>query len=291
MKYIGTYIEGGSLDTVPSRARMLGATAIGITTAPTNVWRSPDPDPEICARFMAQCRLYGYSPSQILPHAGFLINLCSPDKRKLALSRLALVDEMRRCHLLGLTMVNFHPGASLKKLSDEECLDLIAQSINYVLEKTHDVKAVIENTAGQGSNLGWNFAQIGRIIDGVVDKTRVGVCIDTCHAHAAGIDFTTPESYESSWKEFEDNVGMQYLCGMHLNDAARPLGSRIDRHAPIGHGTIGSEFFQRLLRDPRTDNIPLLLETPNESLWPQEIKTLYGYSVDTPSPGPDNALI
>lgn len=280
-KFIGAYVSSEpTLATVPERAASLGAHAIGITTAPTNVWRYPDPDADTCRLFRDGCERYGFAPEHILPHAGFLINLGSPDKRKLALSRLSLIDEMRRCRLLGLTMVNFHPGASLKKIDDDACLDLIAQSINYVLERTEGVTAVIENTAGQGSNLGWNFGQIARIIDGVEDKSRVGVCLDTCHAHAAGYDFSDAEAYRRSWEEFDSAIGLQYLRGMHLNDAARPLGSRIDRHAPIGAGTIGPEFFHRLLRDPRTDNIPLLLETPDESLWPQEIETLYGYSVN-----------
>lgn len=279
MKYIGAYVsEEPGLATVPARAAALGARAFGITTAPTNVWRAPDPDPEVCSLFRAACAEYGFTTDHILPHAGFLINLCSPDKRKLALSRIALIDEMRRCRLLGLTMVNFHPGATLRAMDDDAACRLIAQSINYVLDKSEGVTAVIENTAGQGSNLGWDFAQIGMMIDGVEDKTRVGVCIDTCHAHAAGYDFTSEEGYRESWQRFDDVIGRQYLRGMHLNDAVRPLGSRIDRHAPIGAGTVGREFFSRLMADPRTDGIPLLLETPDESLWPEEIRTLYGFS-------------
>lgn len=282
MKYIGTYIsDQPTLATVPQAAHALGCTAFGIVTAPIDKWRSPDPAPEVCRLFREGCEKYGYSAAQILPHASILLNFCSPDKRKLALSRLALTDEMRRCRLLGLTMVNFHPGATIKKMDDEAGCRLIAESINYVLDKTEGVRAVIENMAGQGSNLGWNFEQLAMMIDGVEDKSRVGVCIDTCHAHAAGIDFTTPEAYDRSWADFDRLIGREYLCGMHINDAKRELGSRIDRHAPLGQGTIDRRCFEMLMRDPRTDNIPLLLETPDESLWPQEIKTLYGYSLTT----------
>ena len=283
MKYIGAYVGVEDpltqLADIPRLASELGATAIGMTTAPTNVWRYPDPTEETCQKFRQACVDYGYDAWQILPHAGFLINLGCPDARKRAMSRQALEAEMRRCSLLGLTMVNFHPGASLGKISDDECLALIADGINRVLEKTEGVKAVIENTAGQGSNLGWNFEQIAQIIARVEDKKRVGVCVDTCHAHAAGIDFTTDDAYREAWAEFDAVIGAAYLCGMHLNDAKRPLGSRIDRHESIGRGTIGAEFFGRLLNDPRTDNIPLLLETPDPALWADEIRTLYGYSV------------
>lgn len=279
MKYIGAYVSSDpTVADVPRRAHELGATAIGLTTAPVNLWRAPDPAADVCEAFRISCELYGYTPAQILPHAGFLINLGSPDKRKLAMSRKALADEMRRCRLLGLTMINFHPGATLKQMDDEACLAQIAEGINIVLGKEEGVKAVIENTAGQGSNLGWSFDHLGYIIERVDDKSRVGVCIDTCHAHAAGYDLSTPEGYEHAWAEFDRTVGMQYLCGMHLNDARREAGSRIDRHESIGKGTIGADFFRRLLSDPRTDGIPLLLETPDEALWPEEIRTLYGYS-------------
>ena len=280
VKYVGAYItDQPTLAIVPQAARALGCTAFGILTAPTNVWRYPDPDEETCRLFREGCERYGYGPAQILPHAGFVINLCSPDKRKLAMSRQALIGEMRRCRLLGLTMVNFHPGSTLGQMDDDAACRLVAESLNYVLDKSEGVKAVIENTAGQGSTLGRTFAQIAAMIDGVEDKSRVGVCVDTAHAHAAGIDFVTAGGYESSWAEFDRTIGREYLSGMHLNDSKKPLGSHIDRHESIGKGTVGAEVFARLMRDPRTDGIPMLLETPDESLWPEEIKTLDGYSV------------
>lgn len=260
-------------------AKSIGATAFALFTAPEKNWRNPDPAPEMCLAFREACAANGYTAAQILPHAGFLINIGNPDKRKRALSRVAFTDELRRCSLLGLTMLNFHPGSSLKQIDDDACLDLIAEGINYGLDKVSGVKAVIENTAGQGSNMGWRFEQIARIIDHIEDKTRVGVCIDTCHAFAAGYDFSNPEGYDAVWHEFDNIIGRGYLSAMHLNDAMRQAGSRIDRHSPIGEGKIGREFFARLLADPRTDNIPLILETPDVERWPEEIRTLYGYSL------------
>ncbi|MDE7497011.1 MAG: deoxyribonuclease IV, partial [Muribaculaceae bacterium] len=199
-----------------------------------------------------------------------------PDETKLAMSRKSFLEEMQRCMQLGLTMLNFHPGSHLKELSVEECLDRIAESINITLDKTEGVTAVLENTAGQGTNLGFDFAHLARIIDRVEDKERVGVCIDTCHAYSAGYDLATEEGYRKTWEDFDNIIGAKYLRGMHLNDDKRELGSRIDRHASIGTGTLGREFFHRLMNDPRMDGIPIILETPDESLWPEEIKMLYG---------------
>lgn len=280
MKYIGVHVAAEpELSAAPRQAAALGATAFSMFTAPESKWRAPDPTPRQCESFRGACAECGYTPAQILPHAGFLINLGSPDLRKLALSRLAFEDEMRRCNLLGLTMFNFHPGATLRKISEEEALDQIAVGINRALEKVPTVKAVIENTAGQGSNLGWNFGQIARIISAIDDKSRVGVCVDTCHAFAAGYDLSTDSGYAACWEEFDNVIGRQYLSAMHLNDAVRPLGSRIDRHASIGNGNIGVECFHRLMADSRTDNIPLILETPDPELWADEITRLYGFSL------------
>ena len=279
MKYIGAHVHASPVSAAPVNAAALGATAFALFTANEQQWRAKDPDPEMCRAFKEACAANGYKPEQILPHAGFLINLGGPDARKRGLSKQAFVDELRRCSLLGLTMVNFHPGASLKKIDDDACLDLIAEGINYGLEKIQGVKAVIENTAGQGSNLGWRFEQIAHIIDKIEQKDRVGVCIDTCHAFAAGYDLSTAEGYADTWRQFDEIIGAHYLSGMHLNDAMRPVGSRIDRHASLGQGQIGHEFFNRLISDPRTDNIPLILETPDETLWPREIEQLYGARV------------
>ena len=190
---------------------------------------------------------------------------------------------MRRCEQLGLRMLNFHPGSHVGEIAEDDCLDLIAESINRTLEKTFGVTAVLENTAGQGSNLGFDFAHLAHIIDKVEDKERIGVCIDTCHAYSAGYDLRSEEGYRRVWQEFDDIIGTGYLKALHLNDDKRALGSRIDRHAPIGEGTLGRDFFTRLVNDPRFDDMPLILETPDESLWPEEIAWLYSQIKDDPS--------
>lgn len=275
MKYIGAHVDGRPLQEAPAQAAALGATAFALNLADPARWRSaPIGDAEAEA-FREACARLGFSAAQILPHAGFVINLCSPDSRKLKLSQLALADEMCRADKLGLTMVNFHPGAHMRGMSEPESLELVAQSLNRVLADTPaGVTAVIENTAGQGTNIGYSLSQLGTIIAAIDDKSRVGVCIDTAHAFAAGYNLATSEGYEAMWSEFDREIGACYLRGMHLNDSQRPLGSRIDRHAPIGRGTIGGEVFARLVRDTRTDDIPLILETPDPGLWPEEIASL-----------------
>lgn len=276
MKYIGAHVsvEGG-VSSAPLRAKEIGAKAFALFTGSSSRWASKAiPEKEVVS-FKENCSLYGFTPEIILPHDNFLINLGSPDSAKLAMSRKSFLEEMQRCELLGLTLLNFHPGSHLNSISEEECLDRIAESINITLEKTNGVTAVLENVAGQGSNMGHQFSQLAHIIDKVEDKSRIGVCIDTCHAYSAGYDLATEEGYEKTWKEFDGIIGFSYLKGMHLNDDKRELGSRIDRHESIGKGTLGPEFFIRLVNDPRFDNIPLILETPDELLWPEEIKWLY----------------
>ncbi len=276
MKYIGAHVSvEGSVANAPLEAHAIGAKAFALFTGSSSRWVSKDIPEKDVNDFKENCALYGYTPDVILPHDNFLINLGSPDSKKLILSRKSFLDEMRRCEQLGLTMLNFHPGSHLNELEIEACLDRIAESINITLDKTNGVTAVLENVAGQGSNLGHSFEQLAHIIDKVEDKSRVGVCIDTCHAYSAGYDLATEECYEKTWKEFDNIIGMKYLKGMHLNDDKRELGSRIDRHASIGEGTLGNEFFIRLVNDPRLDGIPLILETPDEFIWAKEIAWLY----------------
>ena len=276
MKYIGAHVsvEGG-VSNAPLEARAIGAKAFALFTGSSSRWVSKDPSEEEIKKFKENCKLYGFTPEVILPHDNFLINLGSPDKKNLTLSRKSFLDEMRRCELLGLKMLNFHPGSHKNEISEEECLDRIAESINLTLDKTQGVTAVLENVAGQGSNMGHTFEQLAYIISKIEDKSRIGVCIDTCHAYSAGYDLKTPEGYNKTWEDFDKIIGFNYLKGMHLNDDKREHGSRIDRHAEIGEGTLGKDFFVRLMNDPRFDNIPLILETPNEAIWAEEITWLY----------------
>lgn len=276
MKYIGAHVSvAGGVANAPLEAHAIGAKAFALFTGSSSRWVSKDiPDKEVI-NFKENCALYGYTPDVILPHDNFLINLGSPDEKKLNLSRKSFLDEMRRCEKLGLTMLNFHPGSHLNELEVDACLDRIAESINITLDKTNGVTAVLENVAGQGSNLGHSFEQLAHIIDKVEDKSRIGVCIDTCHAYSAGYDLASEEGYEKTWKEFDNIIGRKYLKGMHINDDKRELGSRIDRHASIGEGTLGNDFFVRLVNDPNLDGIPLILETPDELIWAKEIAWLY----------------
>ncbi|MDE6246893.1 MAG: deoxyribonuclease IV [Muribaculaceae bacterium] len=276
MKYIGAHVSvQGGVATAPENAAAIGAKAFALFTGNPSRWSVKPITDQEADLFKKRCNALGYQPEVILPHDSFLINLGSPDKAKLAMSRKAFLEEIQRCEKLGLTLLNFHPGSHLNKMDIDECLNLIAESINLTLDKTNGVTAVIETTAGQGSNLGHDFAHIAHIIDKVEDKSRVGVCVDTCHTYSAGYDLRSEEGYDKTWREFDEIIGFNYLRGMHLNDDKRELGSHIDRHAPIGEGTLGEEFFIRLVNDPRFDNIPLILETPEEERWAQEINWLY----------------
>ena len=276
MKYIGAHVSvSGGVSNAPELANSIGAKAFAIFTGSSSRWISKEISDDEAVLFKENCKLYGYKPEVILPHDNFLINLGSPDPKKLHLSKKSFLDEMRRCEKLGLKYLNFHPGSHVNEMTEEECLDRIAESLNYILDKTEGVTAVLENTAGQGSNLGFKFEHLAHIISKVEDKSRMGVCIDTCHAYSAGYDLATPEGYDNTWKAFDEIIGAHYLKGIHLNDDKRELGSHIDRHAPLGEGTLGEWFFRRFMNDPRFDNMPIILETPNEDIWPEEIKWLY----------------
>ena len=273
MKYIGAHVStSGGVENAPVNAHEIGANAFALFTKNQRQWVSKPLTEESIRLFKENCEKYNFKPEYILPHDSYLINLGHPEPDALEKSRAAFLDEMQRCEQLGLKLLNFHPGSHLNKISVEDSLDLIAESINITLEKTKGVTAVIENTAGQGSNLGNEFWHLKYIIDRVEDKSRVGVCLDTCHTFTAGYDFLG--DYDAVFNEFEEVVGFRYLRGMHLNDSKKELGSHVDRHDSIGKGLIGFAFFERLMRDPRFDNMPLILETIDETLWPEEIAWL-----------------
>ena len=275
-KYIGAHVSAaGGVQNAPLAAAEIGAKAFALFTGFSNRWATKPISDKKAAEFKENCRINGFDSSVILPHDNFLINLGSPDPQKLAMSRKSFLEEMQRCEQLGLTMLNFHPGSHLNQMEIDDCLDLIAESINITLDKISGVTAVLESTAGQGSNLGFRFEHLARIIDHVEDKSRVGVCVDTCHTHSAGYDLASEEGYDYVWKEFDSVIGAGYLRGLHLNDNKRELGSRIDRHELIGKGSLGEEFFIRLVNDPRFDNMPLILETPDPENWANEIAWLY----------------
>lgn len=275
MKYFGAHVSAsGGVENAVRNAQEIGATAFALFTKNQRQWLVPELTTKQIETFRRAMHDAGFSASQVLPHDSYLINLGHPDEEGLEKSRESFFDEMRRCELLGLDRLNFHPGSHLKRIDEEGSLRRIADSINMALERTNGVMAVLENTAGQGSNLGFKFEHLAYIIDRIEDKSRVGVCLDTCHSFAAGYDLRTREACDATFAEFERIVGFKYLRGMHLNDAMRPLGSRVDRHSPLGDGEIGWECFRYIASDPRFDNIPLVLETPDESRWAEEITKL-----------------
>jgi len=276
MKYIGAHVSAsGGVENAPVNASEIGAKAFALFTKNQRQWKSAPLTKDNIRRFRENCEKLGYKPFQVLPHDSYLINLGHPEQDGLDKSREAFLDEMTRCEQLGLDRLNFHPGGSLGRISDEESLLRIAGSVNIALDKTKGVCAVIENTAGQGNNLGFTFEQIRFIIDHVDDKSRVGVCIDTCHAFAAGYDLSTEAAFNATFREFDEVIGFGYLKGMHINDSKKGLGSRVDRHDNLGKGTLGMEVFKWLIHDPRFDDMPLILETPDETLWKEEIRLLY----------------
>jgi deoxyribonuclease IV len=278
-KYIGAHVSAsGGVENAPLNAHLIGATAFALFTKNQRQWAAKPLTEESIAAFKVSCEIYGYKPEQILPHDSYLINLGHPEAEPLQKSREAFLDEMQRCEQLGLDRLNFHPGSHLGKIDIETCLKTIADSINWALDRTKGVIAVIENTAGQGSNVGNSFEEIHAIIDHVKDKSRVGVCIDTCHAFTAGYEMNTLDGYSLAWKKFEEIIGFEYLKGMHINDSKKELGSRVDRHDSLGKGFIGNDLFEWLMNDPRMDGIPLILETPNEEIWAEEIALLKSYS-------------
>ncbi|MGI6757576.1 MAG: deoxyribonuclease IV [Bacteroidaceae bacterium] len=276
MKYVGPHVSaGGGLYNAPLNAVAVGASAFALFTKNQRQWFSPPLSAQDVALFKKEVAASGIEPRFILPHDSYLINLGSPDPEGLKKSRDSFINEMKRCEQLGLIMLNFHPGSHLKQITVEECLDRVAESINMALEKSSNVTAIIENTAGQGSNVGFAFWHLKRIIEGVNDKSRVGICIDTCHTFAAGYNFK--DNYDNVWQEFDEVVGMEWLRAIHLNDSKRELGSRVDRHDSIGKGYLGLDFFKRIMRDPALDNMPLIIETPDESLWAAEIELLHSF--------------
>ena len=280
MKYVGAHVSAsGGVENAPVNAHDIGAKAFALFTKNQRQWFSKPLTENNIRLFRENCEKYGYAPHQILPHDSYLINLGHPEKEALEKSRTAFLDELQRCEQLSLDRLNFHPGSHLKKITEEASLNTIAESINWALDKTRDVTAVIENTAGQGTNLGFRFEHLAYIIDRVEDKSRVGVCIDTCHTYTSGYDIKTEAGYNKTFADFDRIVGFRYLKGMHLNDSKKELATRVDRHDNIGKGFIGPGLFRRIMNDPRFDDMPLILETPDTNLWPQEIEMLYAFAV------------
>ncbi|MDO5017084.1 MAG: deoxyribonuclease IV [Porphyromonas sp.] len=274
-KYIGAHVSAaGGVSNAVANAKAIGANAFALFTRNQRQWYPKPLEDEEIERFRTALKEEGFEPKHILPHASYLINLGAPDPTNLKKSQDAFLDEMKRCELLGLRLLNFHPGSHLKKMSESDCLSQIAEEVNRALQETEGVTAVLENTAGQGTNVGYRFEHLAEIIDQVEDKSRVGICIDTAHTLAAGYDIRTEEGYLDTFRQIDKIVGLEYLRGIHLNDSLKELASRVDRHAPVGEGVIGMTLFEMIINDDRLDDIPIILETPNPDLWAQEIALL-----------------
>ncbi len=279
MKYIGAHVSiAGGVENAPLNAHALGADAFAMFTKNQRQWSAPPLTEESVTAFRANCEKSGCKPEMILPHDTYLINLGQPDPVKRENSLKAFIGELERCRQLGLVKLNFHPGSHLRLVSEAEGIALIADSVRQALDTVPGVAAVFENTAGQGSNLGYTFEQIAAMLELTDRPGRVGVCLDSCHTFAAGYDLATPEGYEKTFAEFDRLIGFDLLMGMHLNDSKSKLGGKLDRHDSIGKGELGWQFFGRLMTDSRFDNIPLILETPDDTLWKQEIATLQALS-------------
>ena len=276
MKFIGAHVSAsGGVENAPVNAHAIGAKSFAFFTKNQRQWFASPYKEENIVNFKLRCEEFGFSADHIIPHSSYLINLGNPTEEGVDKSRQAFLDEMQRCEQLGINRINFHPGSHLNKISEEECLNRIAESINIALDKTTGVSAVLENTAGQGTNLGYKFEHLAHIIDRVEDKSRVGVCLDTAHTLAAGYEIRTREGYDDTFNKFEKIVGFKYLKGMHINDSKKELATRVDRHDSLGKGIMKMDLFSFMMNDSRFDNLPLILETPDESLWAEEIQLLY----------------
>ncbi len=275
-KFIGAHVSAaGGVENAPVNAHEIGAKAFALFTKNQRQWKAAPLTEKSIELFKERCQEFGFDMDYVLPHDSYLINLGHPEEEALTKSRNAFLDEMQRCEQLGINRLNFHPGSHLKKIEIDACLDRIAESINIALDQTKGVTAVIENTAGQGTNLGHTFEQLAHIIDKVEDKSRVGVCIDTAHTLAAGYEIRTEESYKETFQLFDDIVGFKYIKGIHLNDSKKEVGTKVDRHDSIGKGVMGMTLFELMMKDSRFDKMPIILETPEQELWAEEIEMLY----------------
>lgn len=276
--WIGAHVSAaGGVENAPLNAASIGANAFALFTKNQRQWKAAPLTEQSITAFREGCKNHGFGPQQILAHDSYLINLGNPDPEKLEASRSAFIDEMKRCEQLGIDRLNFHPGSHLNQTTEDECIQRIAESINRALKETRDVIAVIENTAGQGTNMGYCFEQLAALLDLIDDPSRAGVCLDTCHAFSAGYDLATDEGFDETFATFDRLIGFARLKGMHLNDSKKIRGSRVDRHAVLGEGTLGLTVFKRIMADPRFAGIPLILETPDPDAWAGEIRLLRSF--------------
>ncbi len=282
MKYFGAHVSAsGGVENAPLNAIAIGAKAFALFTKNQRQWAAKPLTDASIAAFKENMKKGGFRVQDVLPHDSYLINLGHPEVEAREKSLRAFIDELERCQQLGLCYLNFHPGSHLNQIDEEASLNLIADSINHALSCTEGVTAVVENTAGQGTNLGHRFEHLAHIIDKVEDKSRIGICLDTCHTFAAGYDLRDRKTYDETMAEFERIVGFKYLKAMHINDSKPKLGSRVDRHHSLGKGEIGLDTFRYIANDPRLEDMPLVLETIDSDIWDKEIELLYSFIANT----------
>ncbi len=271
---IGTHVSArGGLHCAYERGTRIGCTTIQVFTKNSNQWEGrPIADEDIQKYKTAQAKA---TISPVVAHAAYLINLSAVNQAVLRKSRKALEDELQRCEAFGLHGLIFHPGAHMGK-GEGEGIRRVAESVNLVHEKTAGFRTltILETTAGQGSALGYRFEQLRAIIDGIEQKQRVAVCIDTCHLFAAGYPIQTESGWESTMREFDAILGFNRLAVVHVNDSRRELGSRIDRHEHIGKGRIGKEGFRMLMNDPRFRRLPKILETEKSEDMHEDVENM-----------------
>ena len=278
VKYIGAHVStAGGVENAPINAKSIGASAFAMFMKNQRQWKAKPYTSKNISLFKERCQEHGYRPEQILPHAGYLINLGNVDREASEKSLEAFIDEMQRCEQLGLKFLNVHPGAHLKKVKISQCLKHIATQINIAISRTQFVQVILENTAGQGTCLGHRFEELAEIIDQVEDQSRIGVCLDTCHAFSAGYNIKTLQGFKKTIDDFKKIVGLKKLKGFHLNDSKGTLGQRIDRHHSLGKGELGINVFKYIMKDSRFNKIPLILETIDSSIWSEEIKLLHSF--------------
>ena len=278
MKYVGAHVSiAGGVWNAPENAHALGATGFAMFTKNQRQWKAKDLTEEDIATFKETMDKYGYTADMVLPHDSYLINLGNPDEEKREKSYNAFVDELKRVAQLGLNRLNFHPGSHLKKITEEQCLDRIAESLNRALSETEGVIAVIENTAGQGTNLGYTIDHLAHIINKIEDKSRIGICIDTCHTFASGYDLREPEQVVAFFNEVDEKIGLEYIKGFHLNGSKSEFASKVDRHHSLEQGNLGLAVFKHIMKEPRFEKIPMVLETIDDTIWPEEIELLKSF--------------
>jgi deoxyribonuclease-4 len=267
-----TSIAGGVFNSIYHGSE-LGAETIQIFTANQRQWQGKPINDQDAEKFLKAKKETGITT--VMSHTNYLINLGSFKKNVLYISQKAFKEEIERCHLLEIDYLVFHPGSAVDT-SEEKCLDTIVASLLSfaLLIERGKTRLLLETTAGQGSNIGYKFEHLAYIIKKVENKIPIGVCLDTCHIFAAGYDIRNTLAWEDTLSKFSKIIGIKHLYAFHLNDSKTDLGSRIDRHESIGKGKIGLDCFKYVMKEPKFKDMPKILETPDDSIWKEEIKLL-----------------